>query len=64
MHPAPSTDSINKKTKSNKLEMAAICTIIGFLLFLISYYSSLSVESRSLGRYFWGRFFLVMFYVF
>ena len=45
MHQAPSTGSINKKTKSNKLEMAAICSIIGFLLFLFSYYSSLSVES-------------------
>jgi hypothetical protein len=28
-----------------KLEMAAIFSIIGFLLFLYSYYSSLSVES-------------------
>ena len=45
MYQAPSTGSINKKTKSNKLEMAAICSIIGFLLFLFSYYSSLSVES-------------------
>ena len=50
MHKAPSTGSINKKTKSNKLEMAAICSIIGFLLFLFSYYSSLSVESRGV----WG----------
>ena len=58
MHKAPSTGSINKKTKSNKLEMAAICSIIGFLLFLFSYYSSLSVESGVWGgfnaeRFFW-----------
>ena len=45
MGKAPSTGSINKKTKSNKLEMATISSIIGFLLFLFSYYSSLSVES-------------------
>ena len=50
MDKAPSPASINKKMKSNKLEMAAISSIIGLLLFLFSYYSM----SKSEGGGVWG----------